>query len=197
MSIQLAWLHFVGAIEDPLNSWLAEFIVHHRVKRFSIKPRVGARPNFAGDVSVGIYLLHELTPLMPKCHRNFIGNIKSPAVNAVAWVAVSVGIHPALGDFKNVLARAFTGDAVLVILAESWQFAVAKPTLVFKGLPTFYVEPIRITTGLAIFLYIQKSRMPSSHVIEHAVNDHMKSLLFSLFYKGKKFLVGVCPSPCT
>ena len=197
LSIQLAWLHFVGAIEDPLNSWLAEFVVHHGVERFSVKPRVGARPNFAGDVGVGIDPLYQRAPLMPERHGHFVGNIKPPSVNAVAWIAVSVGIHPALGDFKNMFARAFAGNAVLVIFAESWKFAIAKPTLVFKGLPTFYIEPIRVRTGLAILLNIHKCWMSRPHMIEHAVNYHMKSLLFSLFYKGEKLLVGVCPSPST
>ena len=38
--------------------------------------------------------------------------------------------------------------------------------------------------------------MQRSHVIEDAINNNMKSLLFCLFYKCKKLLVGVRPSPC-
>ena len=53
-----------------------------------------------------------------------------------------------------MFARAFTGNAVLIILAESWQLAVAKPTLVLERLPTFNVEPIRITTGFAVLFHI-------------------------------------------
>ena len=117
-AVQRGGRDLVGAIDDPVHQRLCEFVIHDGIECFAVQPLVRALPNFTGDVRIRIDAPNVLAPLVPERKWNFVGNIKTPSINAIARIAIPIRVHPAPSDFKEMLADGFGGESVLRILAK-------------------------------------------------------------------------------
>ena len=103
-AVQCGGRDLVGAIDDPSHQRLCKFVIHDGIESFAVQPLIRALPDFTGDVRIRIDAPNVLAPLVPEWKRNFVGNIKTPTINAIARVAIPIRVHPTPSDFKEMLA---------------------------------------------------------------------------------------------
>ncbi|RLS87844.1 MAG: hypothetical protein DWI09_09215 [Planctomycetota bacterium] len=193
--IELADADFCLRITNPREQRVGKRIVHRRIEGRPIEPRVGAIPNFANDVGVGVDRLHQSAPCTPKTLGNLVGHIEPPSIDAVRWIAIAVGIHPATGDVDDVLLRRCAGDA-LGILAKLGQFAESRPAAVLERLKAFKHKPIGVARLRALGLHLEERLVAITNMIEHAVKNHAQSLRLQLRQHSKKRAIACVEAPC-
>ena len=96
---------------------LGERVIHHRIKAIAGEPRIGALPDLAHGVRLGIDGAHARAELLPEALIvNLFWNVESPAIGTEA--------NPELGRLQQVLAR------LSVANVDLWERRELPPRLV-------------------------------------------------------------------
>ena len=167
---------------NPRDDGLCKRIVHHRVKGLAIEPCIGALPNLADDVGIGVRRLHHIAPRAPEAHRYFIRHIEPPTVDTVGRITIAVWIHPTPRHIHDVLRQRCAREPI-IRLSKRWQLPKSCPTAIDKRLETLDFEPVcvrRLTADRAAPAYIAECDMRLADVIENAVDNHAESRRFQL-----------------
>ncbi|OPZ81841.1 MAG: hypothetical protein BWY77_00457 [bacterium ADurb.Bin431] len=163
---------------EELDAGKGEIIVHHRIELVAAQVRLehlDLVDDLGGEVGLGIDRLDVGAPGLPEGMGDAKGDIQTPAVDAVARIAVPVGVHPAPCGRKDVLPRA--RDDAIFILAQLGQLDNIGPARITEGgvagrfCPRGDGEPVAVGRGLAVGDEILKGEAVDAHVVKNPVED--------------------------
>ena len=172
----------LGVVE-PREDRVRERIVHLRIEDVRVSQALGLAPDLGDRNRLGVDAAHVLAPRLPEAVPHLTGNIEAPAIDAVARIAIAIGIHPSPGHIKDVLLRAGVEVPLLHRLVPVAPFAEnlpelreiavlslpARPALKLAVAAKLSDEPGRVRRRLAALLEISEGPVLKAHVVPHAI----------------------------
>ena len=177
-------------------------VVHGRGKSgpFEVVRRIG--PHLGDGDGLRVDLENQCIPLAPEFVRDLFRHIEPPAVDAVARIAITIRVHPALGRMENVLLRPGVEIVAVRVITEFGQGEKSGPTRDAQFIPTrlriverLNGEPVGVGRLLAIDPDIAEREEVAPGMVEDAIDHHLDPAVVRLSDQLEEQLVRSRPLP--
>ncbi len=192
-----------GAVDEVAFDGDGEAVVVHGCGESAFDDEAGGVfPDFCDGVGLGVDFADVGVPVFPEADGEFVGDVESPAVDAVGGIAVAVGVHPALGDLEDVVFGIGVHVEAVGSVAEDGEGAEAPPAFVaeFVAFGAGIIEfvdliPIAVGRVLLIEFNVAKGEEVGAGVVEDAVDDDADVAFFGFLEEVEEEFVGAGPLP--
>ena len=183
---------------------LRESVVVHRGQEPGPLEVIGGAvtPNLGDRDGIGVDAENKRIPIAPKLVGNLLGHVETPAVDAVAGIAVAVGIHPTLGRVEDVFFHRRMQITAIFVVPKLRQRVEAGPSgetqLVASGVGVVRRLdgiPFHVRRLFTLHADVAEGEEVAPRVIEDPVDHNLDTPFVGFFDQLEKQFVRGGPFP--